>query len=445
MSNYAISVDWLQVYCTGRHIIPGDYHSELGTFRVYLSERKTKLWNRVLVIKLQEKPCAVICQEPRSPQLNKLATTVKIENRFLYYQGYVKLLWELLKCLSLTYQGLTRLDIALDCNKLRGGMKVDRLIYNYVMKPEGAKGAISRKYDKEYRLTGNKNPGKNAMLTSIRFGTENSRVAAYIYDKSKELQEVKDKPWIRETWQANGLANEDGNHVWRFEISIKAQGRELLNTKTGIIFKLSPDYLVSQQSVEQLFMCYAESVYNFSRCEGQKNKRHYKRLQLWDTSAELTYKPYHNSRNADTGRTEKICYNKLDQLRETYTDMSAGLDHSIAQTMRFLSLLSDIKHNRHQQEQRANELSRFKAGRFMLHEVRDMLNAFKEARQAEQTQTNEALACLYEKGWNELSELDAEQLLNETWSFIDMCDTSPFDEYPDTKQQRNPWETSYLV
>lgn len=431
MSNYAISVDWLQVYCTGRHIIPGDYHSELGTFRVYLSERKTKLWNRVLVIKLQEKPCAVICQEPRSPQLDKLATTVKIENRFLYYQGYVKLLWSLLKCLSLTYKGLTRLDIALDCNKLRGGMKVDRLIYNYVMKPEGAKGAISRKYDKEYRLTGNKNPGKNAMLTSIRFGTENSRIAAYIYDKSKELQEVKDKPWIREVWEQNGLKNEDGSHVWRFEISIKAQGRELLNTQTGVVFRLSPDCLVSQQSVEQLFMCYAESVFNFSRCEGQKNKRHYKRLQLWDTKAELTYKPYHNSRNADTGRTEKICYNKLDQLRETYTDMAAGLDHSIVQTMKFLDLLSDIKHNRHQQEKRANELSRFKAGRFMLHEVRDMLNAFQSAADADRQREDTRLANLYENAWHDLDELDAEQICSETWSFVDCCDI-------------NPWEPSYL-
>lgn len=431
MSTYAISVDWLQVYCTGQHIIPGDYHSELGTFRVYLSERRTKLWNRVLVIKLQEKPCAVICQEPRSPQLDKLATTVKLENRYLYYQGYVKLLWSLLKCLNLTYKGLTRLDIALDCNKLYGGMKVDRLIYNYVMKPEGAKGAISRKYDREYRLTGNKNPGKNSMLTSIRFGTENSRISAYIYDKSKELQEVKDKPWIREMWAQNSLKNEDGSHVWRFEISIKAQGRELLNTQTGVVFRLSPDYLTSQQSVEQLFMCYAESVFNFSRCEGQKNKRHYKRLKLWDTKAELTYKPYHNSRNADTGRTEKICYNKLDKLRETYTDMAAGLDHSIIQTMRFLSLLSDIKHSRHQQEKRVNELSRFRAGRFMLNEVRDMLNAYQAAADADKQREDTRLANLYENAWHELDELDAEQICAETWSFVDMCDI-------------NPWEPSFL-
>lgn len=444
MTNYAISVDWLQVYCTGRPILPGDYYSELGTFRVYLSERKTKLWNRVLIVKLQDKPCAVICQEPRSPQLNRLATTVKIENRFLYYQGYVKLLWSLIRCLSLTYRGLTRLDLALDCNKLRGGMKVSKLIYNYVMKREGTQGAISRKYDREYRLTGNKNPGKNSMLTSIRFGSENSRIAAYIYDKSKELDEVKDKPWIREVWQANGLANEDGNHVWRFEISIKAQGRELLNTQTGITFKLSPDYLTSQQSVEQLFMCYAESVFNFSRCEGQENKRHYKRLQLWDTKAELTYKPYHNSRNADTGRTEKICYNKLDQLRETYTDMSAGLDHSIAQTMRFLDLLSKIKSQRHAQEIRANELSRFKAGRFLLTEVRDMLNAFQAANEADRQREDARLANLYENAWQELSELDAETICNETWSYIDMCDMPPYDTSPTISCKCNPWEQSYL-
>ena len=63
---------------------------------------------------------------------------------------------------------------------------------------------------------------------------------------------MKDKPWIRETWEKNGLINSDSVHVWRSEISIKADGKDLLNMGTGELFRLSPRYLEAQEQVEKL-------------------------------------------------------------------------------------------------------------------------------------------------------------------------------------------------
>ena len=108
---------------------------------------------------------------------------------------------------------------------------------------------------------------------------------------TRELEEVKDKPWIRQYWQENGLISDEKTHVYRAEISIKCDGMDLLNMSTGELFKLSPEYLQSQPSIEKLFHFYAARMFRFHRKGKHTRVRDYDRIELFENSPIITCKP----------------------------------------------------------------------------------------------------------------------------------------------------------
>ena len=103
----------------------------------------------------------------------------------------------------------------------------------------------------------------------------------YIYDKTQELKEIKDKPWIRTCWERNGLISDDKTHVFRCEISIKCDGMDLLNMSTGQLFKLSPHYMENQPNIEKLFHFYAAELFDFRRKGNHNRLRDYDKVELF--------------------------------------------------------------------------------------------------------------------------------------------------------------------
>ncbi len=83
---------------------------------------------------------------------------------------------------------------------------------------------------------------------------------------------------------------------------------------------------------------------SFYICRGQKRTRDYPLLQLFEYSKErITCKPHTISLFHDTGRMEKICVNKLEQLQETYVDLAEQQRHGLQAATEFLKTLSGIK------------------------------------------------------------------------------------------------------
>lgn len=343
MEKYCISVDWLQTYCLGNEIVSGRYSDDEFNFDVQLKNTETAQFKRLYTVKSQDMEIATIQQEPRTTVINKRATLIKLSNRVLYSQLYIKMLYSLQRVLKLTYKGITRLDICYDCNKFSEGRSVPRFIKNFVQLPMGEKGSIYRRGSDRFAAYGNKSRTSDSKITSIRFGSEKSRIGAYMYDKTIELREVKDKPWIREMWAENGLISDDKQHVWRSEISIKCEGMDVLNMSSGELFKLAPVYLEHYKSIEKLFHIYAGKVFDFRICNGQKNKKNYDVLKLFECDCDITSKPYYVSKSADTGRMEKICYNKLQSLSREYVDLSEQRRVGLITAMDFLQELSGLK------------------------------------------------------------------------------------------------------
>lgn len=386
---YAIGVDWLQTFGHCEAIKDGSYDARGYQFLVRKLDRETALFTRVLEAVLGGRRVALIYQCPRTSVINPKATGIKLENRVLYHQRYIELLYALQEAVNFHYKGITRLDLCYDCNRLHGGRDVERFIKQFVNAEPMTRGHIVRRGSSRFSLHGSKNSTSVPSYSSIRFGSPVGRIGAYCYNKTLELLEVKDKPHIRKWWEMNGLVStidretmetigkkkldikrdEDSLAeyvnvpVWRFEISIKCQAQDILNLATGQLFQLSPEYLKSQERVEYLFHVYAKKVFDFRVNAGNKRIRDYKPMQLFEDCPKLTDKPYYMSKFVDTGRMERICYNKLEKLSDEYSDLSDTRRKSIYDTMQWLRELVTIKTARLKTMESINYLNSLNAHR----------------------------------------------------------------------------------
>lgn len=343
MEKYCISVDWLSVCCYGNQLKEGDFQGKLCRYHVRLTDTHTSIFQCVFEISVDNIPYAVVTQSPRSSALKQSLTILKLTNRVLWSTKYVEILYDMFDVFSLKYKGITRIDICYDCNKFYSGRQPARFIRQFITVPMESKGAIYRIGSEKFALYGGKSATSNCKFTGIKFGSPNNDIVPYIYDKTLELSEVKDKPWIREVWSENGLISDEKTHVWRAEISIKSKGKDLLNMQTGQLFSLSPRYLEHYENIVKLFHYYAAKVFDFRLNNGVKCKKNFDKLQLFDTNIEVTCKPYSVSKAADTGRSEKVCYNKLRKLSETYTDLSEPIRSGLEKAMDFISHLAGVK------------------------------------------------------------------------------------------------------
>ena len=148
---------------------------------------------------------------PKSKILKHNLLILKVNNKFLYSQQFRAELDNLIEFLELKFNNVTRIDYALDFQFLRAGLTGTRFMEllgnNKIdLKYKGKKTII-------YPTEHSKPP------EYVRFGNHSSEFNIYIYNKTKELQEQKDKPYIREQWKnCEFLKNFP---VFRLEISFK--------------------------------------------------------------------------------------------------------------------------------------------------------------------------------------------------------------------------------
>lgn len=392
---YCICIDWLEVCCYGSRLREGEIVIDGKFYFVNKEERSTALFRDFYVIKHKGLEYAYVRQNPRLSRIKPTTTCVKLNNRVLYHEGCIDFLIKLLAKLHLRYHGITRLDLAYDCNKFFDGRNPHRFIRDYVIKPMSEIGGMYLAGCREYNIHGRKSIGNDGQMNYIQFGSPSSTRKGYIYNKSLELKEVKDKPWIREMWAKNGLKNDEKNPVWRAEISIRSESKDLLNLETGQLFALAPNYLNTYENIKKVFHYFAAKTFDFRINNGQKNRRNFSRLYLFDTGVAITCLPKRVSNKCDSGRSEKMCKNKLKALSQTYVDMSDSVRHSLYSAIEWIEHLSSLKTARYKSEQYKHYLDTFVCCRFMAEEDFAYLNACYE-RMLSQREADSIAEQLYE-------------------------------------------------
>jgi len=404
MEKYCISIDWLQVYCLRSDELEAtnDYHYEGLHSRYKLVSEciETSMFRDVFKV-FQESSGMCVAKmllNPRSGKLNPRMCLVKLENRVLYSSQYIQVLYDIIGSLNLVYKGITRIDVCYDCIRYKGGRSPLRFINSFLSKSVDQVGYIYLNRIKEFTAHGSKDRTSSSKVTSIKFGSGKSRITSYIYDKSKELSEVKDKPWIRDFWEMNGIVPDEKHHVFRSEISIKAEGTDLLHMSTGELFKLSPWFLEHRDSIEKVFHYYAKKYFDFRINTGQKNTRYFENLELFECNVVCeTIKPAHISKSADTGRMERICVNKLKRLAEEYSDLADYYRRPLEVAIRFISEVAGVKESIVKKQAESMYLASLRGKRWCSADVLAYLSCVDACHRLKEDVSSEAL---YHQFWD---------------------------------------------
>lgn len=336
--HYAISCDWLQLYLHkardfdpaepnlfGYNFLPLGYGS-----KVFKSLYK--------VIEPSGEELGILSADPYLTTMNPKTCVFKVENNVLYQSDYIARCFQFIACCGLQYKGITRIDLAYDCNELYGGLKHETLIKKY-QKNEYLKIGLNRymawmngtyKLVSHKRDTGEKDehnhPIKREVIEcitesggdiaahrceSITWGSRSSDIQVQVYNKSQELRDVKMKHYIVDYWKECGLDLE--RDVWRIEIRIVNGGKSMKNLKTGESFNLSMDELITQEMIEQLFHDYAKKYFRFFYRGTQKKVQQMKEVTLFSMANETILRPKRLTKNKDYTRMHKITINWMDK------------------------------------------------------------------------------------------------------------------------------------
>lgn len=381
------SIDWLQVFCISK--IPHfDYTSLMQGKVISPYTNKNGYHNEYTFVKAKEVivgyeftataiykdfTIATIAAIPKDKRKDSHGCAVKIANPVLYTSTWYDILNDLTAALNWNIHNITRLDIAGDFNYFWHGLDPRTFIRNYLCK--GRTGYI-RLSSNKFSCNGERDLYR-ANIDTLRFGSRKSGVSVYLYNKSKELKDKKDKPWIRKVWKSAGL-HED--RVWRLEFSISNQGTNMKDLTTGLIHTMFHDDLNVENGIKNYFYAFVNTHFHFKKIEvaekgdKQKKKERMEDVVLFNPKEEILYKPKSINRAKDTGRTEKMISNRLLEEYEYIMSTDRPDKYTIAKAIITLKNYSDdnylLKRNAAANEKAIEDLAKNYSTEYLKHRLK---------------------------------------------------------------------------
>lgn len=258
----------------------------------------------------QNKKVAVLAWLPHSPAIPKNLVIVKISNSLLYQNYLVNYVLDLIDQLNIRFNNLTRIDICRD---------FQRLDYRNLKPNNFIKSYLREKYVKVRKSKGQVyfDNGGNLEFNYLKFGSAKSRICSYIYNKSKELAEVENKPHIREFWK-NGGIDETREDVWRCEFRIQNFDFLLTDTETGEVINYNGNTaglnsLDIINNCENLFNALALHYLEFKIQANDTNTTRKKTFYIFDNDKKIQFRRTYND-SPESGRAVKIFIKKLWEL-----------------------------------------------------------------------------------------------------------------------------------
>lgn len=316
------NIDWLQF----SGFVDLVKLSDRQYFKINVCEFSTRHFKTVAEVldTRQNKKIAVIAFKPHSNALPQNLILVKIQN-WLLYQNYLnQYIEDFLNVFEIQFNNLTRVDICRDFQKLDyRNLKPQSFIKNF----------LREKYIKVRKSKGQVyfNNGQNIDFQYLKFGSAKSRICSYLYNKTKELDEIENKPYVREIWNQCGFIPANGD-VWRCEFRLQNFDFLLTDTETGeqITYNGNVCGLQSLDIVnncENLFNALAAHYLEFKKSDenNDSNKSRKTSFYLFNQDKKNLFSRVYND-NPEAGRAEKIFIKKL----YTLNNELRGTDHELS-------------------------------------------------------------------------------------------------------------------
>lgn len=291
-----VNIDWLSLYCSG--IMCTTYNDFIYEKQPHGTPQFAELYN--IIDKLRNQIVAQLERQPYSEIIPKDAVIVKFTNRILYepdWQTYVTFVCDML---HLKINAISRIDICADFNKFKNGLEPSTFIKRFL------NDELVRLRKTKFTVMGEQRGMQH--YSYLRIGDRNSEVSAYLYNKTLELQEVKNKPWIRQNWAVNGL--DDEHDVWRLEFSLRNKQMKYVLLKDDIEFRLDLDFIKTNGILENIYDCCYNRYWDFRINDGQKKRTRMRRIELFDNT-KSTLRMYVPTKEVSSNRMDKIIIRKL--------------------------------------------------------------------------------------------------------------------------------------
>lgn len=328
-----LSIDWLAVHCEG--CFDEETIKEIESkpltleHQVNFSIKRLDYGNRqfkcIYEVSYRDRLFAVVQANPASTILSPKMVIVKLANYYLYRTDGITLFDMFLNYYQLKVKGLSRLDIALDFQLLNNGLMPERFIIGYM---RGIYRHVGRS-----RGNAHFNQKGNDPITynGISFGTNESATRVYMYNKTLELKQVKDKPYIRDKWRAAGFdMNKD---VWRLEISLKSSAMKFKDKTSGAQCHVTYESVHNMGNVSRFFYTFAESLFSFVKWrEGITNITREPRVPILPKAEKLVRWTV-REKVLPSSIADKIAIKRLWDAQNNYRIGSIVTEEDITQTM----------------------------------------------------------------------------------------------------------------
>lgn len=237
-----LNLDWLEVYVLGdvnRYPCDAAYYQSHG-YVVHQRDYGTRVYADMFTIDDEHgQPFVEVRRHPLSSTMRngglfpRESSHIRLSNYACYRGDAISALRDFLALHGYTFVKIFRIDLALDFERFDSGDYPSRFIERFMA------GRYSKVNQTNISAHGVDN-WNGRVWNSLSWGKPSSMIGTKIYCKSIELQQVKDKPYIRWSWFRAGLIedpiantkrNEDGEvytpAIWRLEFSIKSSAKRV--------------------------------------------------------------------------------------------------------------------------------------------------------------------------------------------------------------------------
>ena len=270
---------------------------------------------------------------PRQSCVDRRSAHLKIDNQTLYCSEWPRMLSTIMRAIGFSFLRLSRVDIAADFEYFANGRLPLRFVQDYLSKPTASRPSFIRKSSNKFRAFGEKTT-LSVLYSTLSWGTRDSAVQVNLYNKTVELQQHADKPWIRDKWRSVGLPAdfEKGRYVWRVEFSLNCSTKFIRDGKLGFVREILLADVESQGRLNDMFAALLPQFFQFKYLTKTDVNKHRKVKDLQDVIlfADVDAAPYQFrsfvAGYKSAGRFEKMMFHKLTELynREDLTTKEIG-------------------------------------------------------------------------------------------------------------------------
>ena len=333
-----VNIDWLEVYA----LEPIEEPHTPAWYRAKgldVSERDygTRLYEQMFtIIDRHGYRLLEVRRKPKqTPDQNAIlppnACHIRLCNRTCYSSNAVAIMQEFLKNYGLQFSRIYRIDVCLDFEKFDSGDMPARFVYRYM------KGAYSKINHSNLAAHG-RDQWDGRIWNWLHWGSERSPVSTKIYNKSLELREATDKPYIKQAWFEAGLIDHpqelwkqrpDGQRytpeIWRVEFSIKSSVKNWVtieadgNPKKKRSFRNTLEMYDTPDKLLSMFAALQDHYFHFRYWKKDKLKYDCPRKHLFTFSnIEHFYKVEHPASDHPRDAFEVRMRRYLEQYRLNY-------------------------------------------------------------------------------------------------------------------------------